>query len=52
MRKEKGDRKDYFEELMEYRNFPISGFYLSLAQMMLNCRFKTILPISNKLLNA
>ncbi|GFS91591.1 uncharacterized protein K02A2.6 [Trichonephila clavipes] len=52
MKKAREDRQDYLVGLMEYRNIPISGLDLSPAQMMLNHRLKTKLPISNKLLNA
>ncbi|GFS87147.1 integrase catalytic domain-containing protein [Nephila pilipes] len=52
MRKAREDKRDYLVGLMEYRNTPISGLDISPAQMMFNRRLKTILPISNKLLNA
>ncbi|GFX42229.1 uncharacterized protein TNCV_4310641 [Trichonephila clavipes] len=50
MKKAREDRRDYFVDLMEYINTPISGLGLSPAQMMFNRRLKTKLPISNKLL--
>ncbi|GFX16777.1 transposon Tf2-6 polyprotein [Trichonephila clavipes] len=52
MKKAREDRRYYLVGLMEYRNTPISGLDLSPAQMMINRRLKTKLPISNKLLNA
>ncbi|GFS86430.1 transposon Tf2-6 polyprotein [Trichonephila clavipes] len=52
MKKEREDRRDYLVGLMEYRNTPISGLYLSPAQMVFNRRLKTKLLILNKLLNA